>query len=394
MNTILYTGSFFFLFLFSCTTAKNSSIDQAGNSVSVENGTNVMDESHNNQDKVDFKGKKNKVKIINENSADLSKDSKKVLIVEGDGNDIEIRNTNTVDISENNQDTIIIKADKQKVRINKENVVDYSDNSQDKEEINFIGKDEAYLQQNGRNPGRAAELGEQFYLYSQEGNTSYSRQFTYSDIALAYLFAAAQLGEKGAQYRLGDIFYYGKLGEDINEYLADHWMKKAAAGGHENALAFLRENSISPKESEIETGDKLLALYSLQNPAPSALPVSQQLEIGKFLYHRGLTRCPHLIITFDGSWQHCGVEAMRYLEPAAVKGNPEAQYRMGHIFFAGYFGIKIDNERASEWLNKAAGQGHEDAKELLEYVKAIEQEKEKVKSEAETENLIVIPSED
>lgn len=383
MNHTFYVSSLIFLFIISCSTRKQTTKSTSSddrNSVTVENRENVKDGSQNNQDKIEFKGKGNKVKVVNENSADLSKDSKDVVIIEGDGNEIEINNTNTVDMSEGSQDTVIIKANNQKVRIDSENIVDYSDSSSDTDVLDFTKQDAAWLKQNGRSPQRAAEIGEQFYETAQYSSGGHADRYRYSDIAVAYLFVAAQQGNAGAQYRLGDIFFYGKLNEYINEYLADYWLKKAAAAGHPEAITFLKEHKLNPKPEEIEPGKKLLDLYAHKLPSPASLPVAKQVELGKFLYERGSGRAPELVINSAGEWSHCGQEAMRYLEPAAKAGNVDAQFMMGHIYYAGYFHVDIDDVQAEQWLLKAAGQGHAEAEEILGFIKAI---REAEKEEAE-----------
>jgi TPR repeat protein len=49
----------------------------------------------------------------------------------------------------------------------------------------------------------------------------------------------------------------------------------------------------------------------------------------------------------------------------ATEGDREAQYQLGCFYTAGQGHLKQDMEKAFEWLNKAAAQGHDGAKEKL-----------------------------
>lgn len=50
----------------------------------------------------------------------------------------------------------------------------------------------------------------------------------------------------------------------------------------------------------------------------------------------------------------------------AVKGNAEAEFKVGEMYETG-FGVKKDMNEAANWINKAAGQGHETASFKLLY---------------------------
>ena len=56
--------------------------------------------------------------------------------------------------------------------------------------------------------------------------------------------------------------------------------------------------------------------------------------------------------------------AYRQLLPLAVKGNADAQYAIGYMYYYGK-GIDYNEELAENWLRKAAKQGHTHAIEAL-----------------------------
>lgn len=53
-------------------------------------------------------------------------------------------------------------------------------------------------------------------------------------------------------------------------------------------------------------------------------------------------------------------EAYCYLRPLADRGHEQAQYTLGWMYHNGY-GLRIDDAKAFEWWNRAAGSGNRDA---------------------------------
>ncbi|WP_347454510.1 sel1 repeat family protein [Acinetobacter thermotolerans] len=50
---------------------------------------------------------------------------------------------------------------------------------------------------------------------------------------------------------------------------------------------------------------------------------------------------------------------------AALRGHPEAQYRLGIYYLNGELGLEQNETQARQWLNQAAQQGHSKAEKLL-----------------------------
>jgi TPR repeat protein len=63
-------------------------------------------------------------------------------------------------------------------------------------------------------------------------------------------------------------------------------------------------------------------------------------------------------------------EAVRVLGPLAQQGNPEAQYAVGTMYANGD-GLPADAARAERLFRAAAAQGHERAREQLEFLRAM-----------------------
>lgn len=64
---------------------------------------------------------------------------------------------------------------------------------------------------------------------------------------------------------------------------------------------------------------------------------------------------------------HAGryVEALHLLEPLAKKGNPDAEYTLGYLYYYGY-GTNKDKSKALIWIRRAAMQGNDRALTALQ----------------------------
>lgn len=52
--------------------------------------------------------------------------------------------------------------------------------------------------------------------------------------------------------------------------------------------------------------------------------------------------------------------AFIYLKPEALKGNPDAEYAVGYMYYYGQ-GVTENRKKAWFWINKAAAAGHPEA---------------------------------
>lgn len=60
------------------------------------------------------------------------------------------------------------------------------------------------------------------------------------------------------------------------------------------------------------------------------------------------------------------------LMPEAEKGNPDAQYAIGYMYYYGE-GVVEDKQKAMKWIKAAAHQGQEDAMTALRLIRKSEQ---------------------
>lgn len=65
-------------------------------------------------------------------------------------------------------------------------------------------------------------------------------------------------------------------------------------------------------------------------------------------------------------------QAFIRLKPEAEKGNPEAQYAVGYMYFYGQ-GVIEDREKALYWIRCAAKQGHPDAVQAMKLLQNSDQ---------------------
>lgn len=59
--------------------------------------------------------------------------------------------------------------------------------------------------------------------------------------------------------------------------------------------------------------------------------------------------------------------AFNQLEPLAKKGNPDAQYALGYMYYYGY-GTSMNYAKAQYWINLAANQGSVSAVQALKNI--------------------------
>ncbi|MFN7098134.1 MAG: tetratricopeptide repeat protein [Gammaproteobacteria bacterium] len=60
-------------------------------------------------------------------------------------------------------------------------------------------------------------------------------------------------------------------------------------------------------------------------------------------------------------------QAFKTLQPLAVKGNADAQYAVGYMYFYGY-GTPKNNQLANKWMQSAAAQGQPGALQALKMI--------------------------
>ena len=157
---------------------------------------------------------------------------------------------------------------------------------------------------------------------------------------------AAVQGHAIAQNDFGSLWHNGEGGE--RDYAkARIWFEKAAAQGNVTAKANLglmyHYGRIGPKPDYAKAKE----FYEAAQENAGA-----QYQLG-ILYENG-----------DGVSKDYDTARTWYLK--AAKTSAPAKYRLGILYENGGFGITKDLSRALEWYEKAAAQGHEQAKRAAE----------------------------
>ena len=155
--------------------------------------------------------------------------------------------------------------------------------------------------------------------------------------AIYWLKKAAEKGYKEAQFNLG-IIYKNRptLGD---QKLHIYWIKKAAESGHTNSQCILA------------------SIYSsLDEPEKSLYWFTKAAENGNITAQNNLS--------FFYYGKHEYEKAFYWSERSARLNDKNNQFRTGMLCYLGQ-GTKQDENQAIYWLEKAANQGHEEAKTKL-----------------------------
>ena len=198
----------------------------------------------------------------------------------------------------------------------------------------------------------------------------------YRNDAEKQFLKAAKNGDAEAQYRLGASYEFG-ASAPIDIELAKSWYRKAAAQGHQKALARLRvlEPPASPSAEEAK---KLRA--AARRSDADADTLYRWAECCEFGYHTPKNRDDALRFYFRAERKgHAGAgervralsaemmpdeAAVKRYRAAARKGDAEAQYQFARCLeFC--FRVKRNPAVARQWYESAARKGHSKARARL-----------------------------
>ncbi|VDD82213.1 unnamed protein product [Mesocestoides corti] len=173
------------------------------------------------------------------------------------------------------------------------------------------------------------------------GGAALSNYFISDDILSYYKFVADS-NNVSAQVTLGQLYYNGQHGIDLDHKLALHYFKRAADSGSHLAMAYLGEMYLvgSPDVPK----DESLALNYLQRAVIAGNPLALTSLGLAYLHGRaGLTPDP--------------VKAMDLFVKAADQGWAEAQLQLG-LLFMGTVGRTSDYKMALKYFTLASQQGN------------------------------------
>ena len=216
-----------------------------------------------------------------------------------------------------------------------------------------------------------------YYNKSLEG-------FQYVHEHLGYEKSREEWMKRYAAYRIGDMYLTGK-GTEVDQEKGEKYLEIAARLENDNAkmrLAaiylnkedeILKQTAVKLLEEVSEKGNSL-AQYKLgciyadskndnicnMDKAIKYLEMSAQQENPYAQYRLG-------VIYSDPNLQgrHDMNKAIEYFKAVANQGNQFAQCRLGCIYYFGK-GVEQNREQGAYWLHRAAEQGNEYAKKILE----------------------------
>lgn len=150
------------------------------------------------------------------------------------------------------------------------------------------------------------------------------------------LLPLAEDGNADAMYRLGEIYFYGENGAEIDYDKSLYWMTKAADEEYYDALKFLmfmHYVDASPYEFDFAKSIEYAKKVLEQNPEDS----DAMFTIG-YCYTVG-----GYGIELDYE------EAVKWYTKAAELGEPDAMYNLALCYYYGY-GVEVDQEKGDMWM--------------------------------------------
>lgn len=193
--------------------------------------------------------------------------------------------------------------------------------------------------------------------------------------AFSEFWSLAGRGHEGAQYGLGEIYYFG-LGVREDRAAAARWYRLAAEQGHAEAqfsLGLLYDLGDGVREDNVAAA-YWYRLAADQGDADAQFSLGLLYDLGegvreddeaaarwyRFAANQGHARAQFAIgLLYDlgkGVWED-DAAAARWYRLAADQGDAEAQFGLGLLYDLGD-GVREDNVAAARWYRFAADQGH------------------------------------
>lgn len=160
------------------------------------------------------------------------------------------------------------------------------------------------------------------------------------DLIQYYRFLADK-GDIQAQVGLGQLFYQGGRGVDINHEMAQNYFHLAAEAGNPNANAYLGKMHLEGTEHIKASNETAFAYF--KKAADKGNPMGQS-GIG-LMFLRGMG------VPQDYK------EALKYFTLAAEQGWVDGQLQLGIMYYSG-LGVKKDMKMALKYFTLASQSGH------------------------------------
>lgn len=170
--------------------------------------------------------------------------------------------------------------------------------------------------------------------------------------AAAYYKKAARKDSPGGLYKTA-LFLHDGTGMKANPRKALVYMERAAEKASSPAQRFLAEAYMDGKTDAVTQDYKKAAFY-WRKLAASGTDAQACFNLG-YLYYYGYGVAKDVHRAFE--WDLCAAQA----------GLAQGQYQVGQAYLNGE-GVSVDMVQALSWLEKAAAQGYEPARQLLENI--------------------------
>ena len=215
--------------------------------------------------------------------------------------------------------------------------------------------------------GEQGEMDAQYALANMygDGHVVAKDQRSYHQ----WIIRAADSGHTDAAYRLSKSFRFGTEGVAPNMEQSVHYLKAAAAGGHQGAIRSMQHDAalISIVESADQGNPD--DMFRMGNAYQAGCDIGRN-EYAAAKWYQRAAKSGHAPSMFalseqirNGLIDHPKREADTWLEAAAVKDHAAAQYELGMR----HWQTRDDAQgvAAIEWFTKAATNGHTAAAQML-----------------------------
>ncbi|XP_066910359.1 protein sel-1 homolog 1-like isoform X2 [Clytia hemisphaerica] len=157
---------------------------------------------------------------------------------------------------------------------------------------------------------------------------------------LQYYQFLADKGDTQAQIGLGQLFFQGGRGIDINYERAFHYFKKAADNENGNGLAYIGKMYMQGLHVQKDSDQ---AFHYFKKSLESKNPIGQAGLGMLYLKGEGVKK------DYD--------EALKYFSQSAEQGWVEGQLQLGNMYYNG-IGVKKDYRQAVKYFTFASQSGH------------------------------------
>lgn len=161
------------------------------------------------------------------------------------------------------------------------------------------------------------------------------------DDLLQYYQFLADKGDVQAQVGLGQLYFQGGRGVDVDHQKAFQYFKQAATAGNANAQAYLGKMYLEGAASVPQDNETAYAFFV------------KAVDQGNPLGHSGLG----LIFMHGSGVDKDYSKAMSYFSLASEQGLPEAQLQLGNLYYHG-LGVNRDYQRAVKYFTLASQSGN------------------------------------